>query len=130
MIKYHDYIWHPALSGAFAKLRKGPQAGLANLFTHQYQVAITAFTSQHVDDVPVASPDCFTWIWTKPPSCDLEILAREVYSKAVEAQYNHAIVHIAVSGLARLSRLVEDPPWDLDNTAAYTVLIPKESNND
>lgn len=105
----------------------GDQAAKANLYVHQFQVSLMAMRQTPAESVyrgkecSVDSQDAFRWKWSRPPCSHLEAYARDLYEWGRDQQHNHAVLHVAIAGLAQFGKLLGQT-WDLDDTGGYTVL--------
>jgi len=105
-------------------LHSADDAGLANLFVHQFQIAVSELLrpDQTGNCYGTGDPHLFGWNRTRPPVSELETYARNVVKWAMRNNCNHASAHVAVAGLAQLSRLLREPAWNLGSLNGYKVL--------
>lgn len=100
----------------------GVRTGVANLHVHQFQVAVSTMLLESAEspDMVAGQGSCFRWAWIAEPCSELETHARQVYQWGVDNGRNHAVVHVAVSGLAQLGRVCGEV-WDLGGTGPYVL---------
>ena len=118
------HMFPPQVSNVFKQTRE--HSKLANLYVHQYQVAATAMNHTPPDSIyrglncTAESEDAFYWKPTKPFTSELEQYARDLYAKAIEGQYNHADIHVAISALYQLGLLAGEE-WDVKDIGSYAL---------
>ena len=99
-----------------------PVASDANLFVHQYQIAVFMLIANPSDKPhSVAKENHFAWKWSKPPVSELETFAREFYERCVAQEGNHAATQVAIAAMVQLGRLVGEAAWDIEGVGAYTL---------